>query len=120
MTAAQHNLVIEQHATFRREIRWNDAAGNPINLTGYRIRMQARQEHSSSTVLLDFDTAALGPGMTIGPLNSTGVISIALSPTATAALSFQNARYDLIAIAPGGETHRLIEGRMSVVPAVTR
>lgn len=120
MTAAQHNIVIEQGTTFERTITWRDSAETLIDLTGYRIRMQVRAEADSATTYVDFDSEALGAGMTIGSLDATGVIAIALAPAATSPLVFTNAVYDLLAISGGGVTYRLLEGRATVIPAVTR
>lgn len=118
--ADRHNIVFEQGATFQRTINWKDPQGNPIDLTGYRIRMQVRQLPSSSTTLLDYDTNSLASGMHAGSLDATGVIAITIDPSVTSALSFSNADYDLTATSPGGVVYRLLEGKASVSPGVTR
>lgn len=118
--ASKYNIVFEQGATFQRTINWKSPNGTPIDLTGYRIRMQVRKDFDSSTTYLDFDSANLAAGMHIGALNSTGVISITLDPSVTSTLSFQNADYDLVAISSGGTTYRLLQGKTTVSLGVTR
>lgn len=118
--ASKHNIVIEQGATFPLYIAWKDPSGNPIDLTGYRIRMQVRQDPESATTLLNFDSNALGSGMSIGALNATGVIDIKLDPTVTGALNFRSAEWDITATSAGGVVTRLLEGKASVSPGVTR
>ena len=118
--AAKHNFVIEQGATFPLYIKWQDPDGNPIDLTGYRIRMQIRQTPGSASTLLSFDSSSLTTGQTIGSLDSAGVIDLELSAALTAALSFTLAEWDLTATSAGGEVTRLVEGKASVSPGVTR
>jgi hypothetical protein len=118
--AARHNITIDQGATFPLYIIWKDPAGAPINLTGYRIRMQIRQSPSTTVKLLDFDSNTLTAGQSIGALNSTGVIDIKLAPSVTSALSFQNAEWDITATSGAGITTRLVQGKAWVSPAVTR
>lgn len=118
--AAKHNIVIEQGATFPLNIKWQDSDQNPINLTGYRVRMQIRQTPESVTTLLSFDSNSLTTGQAIGALNATGVIDIALSAAITTALTFRLAEWDLTVTSAGGEVTRLVEGKASVSPGVTR
>lgn len=118
--AAKHNIVIEQGATFPLYVTWNDPDGSPIDLTGARVRLQVRQTPASTAKLVDFDSAALVAGQTIGPLNTTGVISIKLSAALTAPLTFTLAEWDLVITLAGGEVTRLLEGKASVSPSVTR
>lgn len=120
MSAASYDLAIEQGADFPLRITWEDAAGVPINLTGYRIRLQFRAQLTDTVKLLDFDSSALSAGMTIGTLNSTGIIAINLSSAITSAFTFTKAAYDLTATSAGGTVTRLIEGAARLDKAVTR
>lgn len=114
------NIIIEQGATFPLYITWKDSDGDPINLTGYRIRMQVRQAPTATTTLLSFDSDAPGSGMTIAALDATGVIDIKFAPSVTAALVFTNAEWDITATSPGGIVDRLAQGKASVSLGVTR
>ena len=57
--ASKHNIFIEQGSTFHLYLTWKDPNETPIDLTGFRIRMQVRQEPESAATLLDFDSDAL-------------------------------------------------------------
>lgn len=118
--AARHNIVIEQGATFPLHISWKDPAGDPIDLTGYRVRMQVREAPASTSPLVDFDSDNLGAGETIGTLDATGVIDIKLAPSVTTPLTFQTAEWDITVESAGGEVTRLLEGKASVSLGVTR
>lgn len=120
MPAAKHNIVIEQGATFPLYITWKDPQGVPIDLTGYRIRMQIRQSPSAAGTLVSFDSGALVTGQTIGALDGSGVIDIRLAPSITSLLTFTSAEWDLTAESAGGVVSRLLEGKASVSLAVTR
>lgn len=118
--AAKHNIVIEQGATFPLYVTWNDPDGNPIDLTGFRVRFQVRQTAESASTLVDFDSDNLSSGETIAALDSSGVISIKLAPSVTSPLVFKAADWDLTVESPGGEVTRLLEGKASVSLGVTR
>lgn len=118
--ASRVNLIIEQYVTFEHTVNWADSSGNPIDLTGFRIRLQVRQTFTSPTKLLDFDSDSLGAGMHITTLGPSGSFTITLDPSVTSTLSFNSAEYDLVAISPGGVVYRLHEGKASVSLGVTR
>lgn len=118
--ASKHNIFIEQGSTFHLYLTWKDPNETPIDLTGFRIRMQVRQEPESAATLLDFDSDALTSGQHIAALDATGIINITLDPSVTSALSFKGAEWDLLAISSGGEATRILEGKASVSLAVTR
>lgn len=120
MSAAKHNIVIEQGATFPLYIAWKDPEGVAVDLTGYRIRMQIRQSPESAAVLVSFDSDDLDEGQSIGDLDENGVIDLRLSPAVTAPLTFTAAEWDLTAESAGGVVTRLLEGKASVSAAVTR
>lgn len=114
------NLIFEQSATFQHTVNWKDPDGDPIDLTGFRIRMQVRQSASASTTLLSFDSDNLASGQSITALDATGSFTITLTPAVTGALNFNAAEYDLTATSPGGIVYRLHEGKATVSAGVTR
>jgi hypothetical protein len=118
--AKRYNLVFEQSATFQHTVNWKDPNGEPIDLTGYRIRLQVRQSPSAGTTLLDFDSDTPGAGMSITSLGASGSFTITLDTSVTEALAFTTAEYDLTATSAGGVVYRLHEGKASVSPGVTR
>ncbi len=116
----RYNLTIEQSATFQHTVNWRAPDGTPIDMTGFRIKLQVRPTPSSSTVLLDFDSGNLAPGQGVEGLDETGSFTITLDDDYTAALSFQVGDYDLTATSPAGTVYRLHEGKASTLPGVTR
>lgn len=118
--AKRYNLVFEQNATFQHTVNWKDPDGDPIDLTGYRIRLQVRQTPSASSTLVDFDSAAPASGMSITALDATGSFTITFTPAVTGEFDFTSAEYDLTATSAGGVVYRLHEGKASVSPGVTR
>lgn len=116
MTAETHNITIEQGATFRLSLIWNDAAGDPINLTGYTARMQVRRKHSSADpALLSFTTE--DGSITLG--GSAGTVTVVGLATLTDDLTIKSGVYDL-ELVNGAEVTRLIEGAVTITPEVTR
>lgn len=121
MAAATHNLVIEQGSTFNLNITWQDPEGSPVDLTGYSIRMQAREDFDSPDPIIDFDSDNLSAGQTIGTLDATGVIDITLADEITAALDFDTkVLYDVVAESAGGEVYRVVQGKITLKKGVTR
>ena len=117
------NFKIYKGETFKYSLRWTDSSETPINLTNYHARMHVRSSIESETILLKFasDSALLPDGtITITPL--TGEIDLYLGATSTAAIDFESAVYDLelYNIADPDDVTRLIEGRVSISPEVTR
>lgn len=115
MSAATHNITIEQGATFTLNLIWKDSNNTPVNLTGYTARMQVRHRYSSTDTLLSLTTE--NGGITLG--GSAGTIAVVASATATAAISDRAGFYDLELVNAGVVT-RLVQGVVSITPEVTR
>lgn len=116
MAAGRYDIIVEQGATWTRTITVTDD-GTPRDLSGYTIRMQVRSKHSSETVLLEMTT---GNGITITDA-AGGVFVVQLTAEQTGALPRVNGyRYDLELEDGAGVVTRLLEGRFTVSPEVTR
>jgi hypothetical protein len=116
MTAGKLNFVIEQGATFRRDIIWKDEAGTPINLTGYTARMQIREHLSSATPLAELTTANGKITLTA----ASGKLTLLLTATETNALRAGTALYDLELVDAAGNVTRLLQGQIMIEAGVTR
>ena len=113
---AKLKLTIYQGATFRKRLRWSTSGGTPIDLTGCKARLQFRAELESPDVLLELTTE--NGGIVIdGP---AGKLALRISPTATAATSWESGVWDLEVVHPNGDVTRLVQGSISVSPEVTR
>lgn len=116
MAAAEYDITIEQGATFKLNLLWEDPAGDPIDVTGYTARMQVREKYTSTTTLLSLTSAA--GDIVLG--DTAGTIDITASAVATAAIDEKRGVYDLELVSPGGEVTRLIRGCVTITPEVTR
>lgn len=116
MTAGKLDLVIEQGATFRRELIWKDAEGAPINLIGYTARMQIRERVSATAILTELTTA--NGRIVLTP--AQGKLTLELSATLTDALTYPAAVYDLEVVAADGSITRLLQGNVLIEGSVTR
>jgi hypothetical protein len=116
MTAGNYNITAEQGASFRRVLTWNDAANEPINLTGYTARMQIRSDYFTpdpATISLTTENGRI----TLG--GALGTISLYISATDMAALVADAYVYDLELIS-GAEITRLVQGTFVINAEVTR
>ena len=129
MAAGKYSFVIEQGATFSVELQYSDVNGVPIDLTGYRGRMQLRPTVSSPTYYLTLSSSlnSDGTGLNFSGSNGTtpptsGSIGIYISSCTSSMLDFEQAYYDLElysgSLCPF--TIRLIEGQVKLSKEVTR
>jgi hypothetical protein len=115
MPAAQYDITIEQGATWTLSLVWKDSGGNPITLTGYTARMQARSAYAAADTMLDLTS---GSGITLGP--AAGAVALVASAAQTSAITAKKGVYDLEMVAPDGAVTRLLQGAVTVSPEVTR
>ena len=111
MAAGKYDFTLEQGTTFSREITVQDS-GSAMNLTGYTPRMQMRPTHDSSTIALTF-TASVSNA-------SQGKIQLSATDSATAAVEEGIYVYDLEIESSSSGVTRLMEGKVTVTPEVTR
>lgn len=116
MAAAQYDIEIEQGATHSESFTWEDGNGTPVNLTGYKARMQFRKSATSTEKLLDASTE--NGLIVLTPLE--GAVSITLPASLTSAFSWAQARYDLELESSDGTVVRLVEGAVTVSKEITR
>jgi hypothetical protein len=121
MSAGRYSFVIEKQATFSKSMVWL-SGGNPVNVTGYTGLMQIRsQPDGNGTLLATFRSGTPGAGegsITFG--GSNGTIGLGMSVTNVNALNWSgDAWYDLVVTSGGGTQTRLLEGRVTLSPAVT-
>lgn len=116
MTATLYDITIEQGATFRLSLAWKDSTGVPVNLTGYSARMQVRRSHGDGVAQLDLSTG--NGSITLG--GAGGTIEVVASASATDAMTARSGVYDLELESAAGVVTRLMEGKVTVMPSVTR
>ena len=111
--AAIANLTIDQGASFSSDVTVKDANGNPFNLTGYTAAAKLAKGYASTRTRSNFTS-------TVAADATTGLVTLALTSTQTAALDAERYVYDLeITQTSSGTVTRVIEGIISVRPQVT-
>lgn len=114
MAAGILPLSVEQGATFRKSMVWK-INGNPVNLTGYTARLQARANRSFDPMLSL--TSDAGGGITL--VEAEGRITITISADTTSGLHVGKHKYDLELESAGGEVTRLVKGMFTVSEGIT-
>ena len=88
----------------------------PLNLSGYGIRGQVRTNYGATGVLLDLNPTISGDG-------TSGVILININSSISADLPVSDHIYDIERYVTGvvsGNSIKLIRGKFSILPEVTR
>lgn len=116
MPAGRYDMTCEQGTTFRQTLRWLDESDTPVDLTGYTAAMQVRASHKAATTWLDLSST--NGDIVIVP--EDGELQITVVAIDTAALAPGTGVYDLELTSPGGIVTRLIEGKFTVTPEVTK
>lgn len=118
-SAGQLDLRLQQGATWHVQLTYKAGAdpqsATPVDLTGYTARLQVRSAWYSDSPLLSLTTTA---GISLG--GDAGTIDLHLSATETAALLWREGVYDLELQAPDGTVLRVLAGKVTVIPEVTR
>jgi hypothetical protein len=114
MSAATTNLIIDQGATWEITFTYKDSNG-PVNLSSSTAALQLRTSYDAASPSLSL-TSPSG-GIVLG--GTAGTIAITASATQTGALVAGEYVYDL-EITTGTKVTRLVQGRITVTPQVTR
>ena len=114
---AKVNLDVYQGATFRHSFRWlHTDEITPVDLSGFTARLQARDHIDSQPAVITLTTS--NGGLNIDP--AAGKITVHMSAETTAGIFYRRLVYDLEIVAPNGDVRRLIMGKISVSPEVTK
>ena len=113
------NVTLYQGASFKQSFVWQygetEETALPVDLTTATARAQVRQRYTSSTAYMEFtsddDEIVLGVD---------GSIEINVGPEKTALVPSGNAVWDLELEWPDGDVCRLVQGKVTVSPEVTR
>ena len=114
MSAATTNLIIDQGATWEITFTYKNSNGTPINLTGYTAALQLRTSYDASSAALSLSS---GSGIVLG--GTAGTIAVTATATQTGALTAGEYVYDL-EVTSSSKVTRLVQGRITVTPQVTR
>lgn len=134
MTAKRLDLTIEQGATFKLNFTWADSVKDPTtgaitqvpkNLTGCTGRMQIRAGYGKTVMVL---ATTENNRLTLG---ANGAVQVVLDAVYTDRAPLyktdtgrervrKRAVYDLEVQFPDGRVDRVLEGRVTFVPNITR
>jgi len=109
--AYRYDLKIDQGATLALDIECQDDAGKPMDLTGYAAQAQIRHRHDDPEPAAVF-VAVLD--------HASGMVSLKLDAHQSGQLARAYGVWDCELTAPDGAVQRLVEGKVSVSPQVTR
>ena len=118
MKPASISLTIYQGSTFERSFQWKTSSPPvPVDLTGYKARMQIRENIKSADFIIEMTTENGGIIIT-NPVE--GRIKLYISSDDTTRMNFKSAIYDLELIRPDNSVVRLFGGSVSLSLEVTR
>lgn len=124
MSAGTYDFTVEMGTTLDLKLIYKDSTGTAVPLTGYSADMQVRASKADATILAEFKTT--DSTIKLGPAD--GEIHILASAAVTSAWTFPiptgtttpQAVYDLELTDGSGNVKRLIQGKISLDPEVTR
>ena len=120
MTAGTFHFTIEQGTDLVLPLTYRNPAvaplvGAPIDLTGCSASMMIRRAYDDAAPLVSLSTTA--GGIVLG--GAAGTILISVDSSVTALLPAGTAVYDLLLLDSLGNPMRLVQGNVTISPAVT-
>jgi hypothetical protein len=109
---ANHDITIQQGATFAKTLTLKDDNNAVINITNDTFTGQVRKHHSSTDIQATF-TFTITDG-------TNGVVSWGLTPTQSATMGSGKFVYDVEWTKSDSTVVRLLEGVADCTPEVTR
>lgn len=100
------NLILEQGATFQRNISLSDTNGMPLNVAGYTANAALKHDPDSSNAY-PFEVNL-----------TTGICSLRMEANATALIPEGRYFYDVL-MTNGSNTTRIVEGQIAVTPQIS-
>lgn len=113
MDPAKYNFKIWKGVTKRLTLRWRDAEGTLVPLTGYTAKMQVRNR-AGGNVLIELSTANGRIALT-----SPGIIELYIPANSSNDILQTSGPYDLKVYPPGGDELMIIIGTVTFVTTVT-
>lgn len=114
MPAVNHDLTIEQGATFCQKFVWKDSEGVAVDLSTYTARMQIRTGCQTDALVVSLTSAS---GITLG---ADGSILIEIDAVTTAGFDIVKGHYDLELVSSDDTVTRLVQGGVVISGEVTR
>ncbi len=119
--ANRFNIEIPQGATFTKQVEYLDNAEHPIDLSGCSARLMVREHYTDTAPLVAINSEASNDQGFITLTPESGTLDILITDEATAELKAPMVGvWDLELTFVDGTVQRLLEGKVSVTPEVTR
>ena len=106
------NIEIDKGSTFRHTFTWKagtTGSETPVNMTGATAKMSVRTKNVRSQVLYDLTTE--NNGITLG--DTDGTIELYIPSADSSAFKWSEGYYDLEIYLSGGDTRRLLRGKIT-------
>lgn len=116
MTSAKYDFCLGQGTDVDLPFVLRDASGQALNLTGYKARMQMRRSIYDKDAV---DTLTTENGR-IRIDHEEGRITCTFPNAQTESYPAQTLVYDLEVVEPDNRVKRVVGGRITVTPEVTR
>lgn len=114
--SAKYNFCIEQGTDLKVPFVLKNADGTLVDLTGCSVRMQLRKSYYAEEAI---DTLTVANGrVSVTPLE--GRFELNFPNKVTETFPVQTLLYDIELVSAGGEVRRIVEGKITVQPEVTR
>lgn len=111
------SLKIPQGTTYTHDFKYVESDGTTvIPLTGYTARLQMREEVADAGFFHEATTE--NGGIVVD--EALGVVTLLISSTASAAFTIYKGWYDLEIVAPNAAVTRIVQGKVTIDPEVTR
>lgn len=115
-TPDTNDIVIYRGDTTSLVFTYEDINGDPIDVTGYSAKFQARKDTDASTA--DIDLSSAGGTITVGTTN--GLFTVSISAAITAALDSDDYDYDLQVTDGSSNVRTISRGTITLLKDVTR
>lgn len=111
MAAGKYNILVQQGATFFKQVSLKDVDGVPVDLTGATIQGQIRENYDSDTSIA-FSTSITD--------EAGGVFTLTIADETTSTITFDRGVYDVEVHYLDGTVDRLLQGSVVVSKEVTK
>ena len=111
------NLTMKQGENFARVLTFRDQSNALIDLTGYSFKSQVREAYGKATAVFDFTLVLKDQVTNQGEVDWTCAASITEPLKLTESKVYV---YDVEMASPSGIKTRVIEGKITMSPEVTK
>jgi hypothetical protein len=121
LMAGTKNIIVEKGTTYNTIFTWStkDAQGvkTPVDISTWTARAQMREDYDSTTPVVSL-TSSPAAGITLG--GAAGTIEIKIPAATTTTIPIDSGVWDLELEDSFGNVVRLLEGKVTFKPEVTR